>query len=344
MNGHTPRHFILSQQVNPFWLLKILFPLAQEMADLLNIKNEANQAKLLAIRKKMLGKGILTVFWQASTRTRFSFELAAKKIGLDVFAHTESAGLFSSSVKGETLADTIHVIGSYCLPHADHAIVMRHDKTGAALEAAKISPVTIVNAGDGTGQHPTQALLDAFTIWQKFHRLDNLTVAMVGDLTHGRTVRSLSYLLSKFPGVNLFFVSPENLKIGADITEHLRENRVAFSEIDSLKEVVGQADVVYTTRIQREWPDAKKVIYDPDNFRITPQILNLLKENAIVMHPLPRNPVDNELPTEVDGHPSARYFSQAQNGLFVRMALLYLIFSEATPEMPFPIPLLPEKY
>mgnify|MGYP000972443933 CR=1 FL=1 len=265
----------------------------------------------------LLDKIICTLFYQPSSRTRLSFEAAVLKLH-GQYISTENAKEFSSAAKGETLEDTIRVIGGYC-----GAIVMRHDETGAARRAAKVSSVPFINGGDGIGQHPTQALLDAFTIWEKFGQLCNLNVQFVGDLQNGRTVRSLVYLLSKFPNNRFIFTSPDLLRMRPDILEYLQRHNVVFREGN---EIDRRCDVLYVTRVQKEcFPDP--AIYDSvfGCYVIDNPIADSLPEHAIVMHPLPRV---NEIAVEVDDNPRAFYFKQAKNGLFVRMALLKLIFSD----------------
>ena len=319
------KHIIASQQFSKEWLEQHFFPLAEKMGNFL--VRTALASEFEAVQQEMRKKAIISLFYEPSTRTRSSFEIAAQNIGGRVIVHTENAKEFSSAIKGETLEDTIRVMSSLCLPYENHAIVLRHHQTGAAAKAAEVSNVPIINAGDGEGQHPTQALLDIFTIWQEFHHISGMKVAMVGDLLRGRTVRSLCYLLSKFPDVHIYFVAPEQLKMRQDIKDHLNEHGVSFTEHNDLHEVATLADVIYATRVQRERPGEEDVAYDAGKFSISDSVLELLPRHGIVMHPLPRNPQDGELPPSVDYHRSARYFAQAQNGLFVRMALLYMIFS-----------------
>jgi aspartate carbamoyltransferase catalytic subunit len=231
---------------------------------------------------------------------------------------TENAKEFSSASKGESLHDSTSVMCGY----AD-LIVMRHNEPGSAREAAEVSTVPVINAGDGSGQHPTQALLDLYTIKDSFSKIDGLSIAMVGDLKYGRTVRSLSYLLTKYNDIKIFYVSPSVCRMDDDIKAYLTEKGIEWAEEDSLDKVLPLVDCVYMTRIQKERfhdPDdymeaAGKYILDGSN-------VELMKENAIIMHPLPR--VD-EISTDVDSNPRAQYFQQAKNGLFIRMALLYLL-------------------
>ncbi len=263
------------------------------------------------------GRIMATLFYEPSTRTRFSFETAMLRLGGRVIS-TENAREFSSVSKGETLEDTIRILNGY----AD-VIVLRHSEAGAAARAAAVSHVPIINGGDGIGQHPTQALLDLYTIRKELGRLNGLEVAMVGDLAQGRTVRSLAYLLSKYPNIRISFVAPPLLKMKDDILEHLREHRVAYREESDLAKVLPDADVVYQTRIQKErfrdLADYQKV---KGVFVLDAASLKAMKPRSIIMHPLPR--VD-EIRMEVDADPRAAYFRQAQNGLFVRMALLAMV-------------------
>jgi aspartate carbamoyltransferase catalytic subunit len=229
---------------------------------------------------------------------------------------TENARQFSSVSKGETLEDTIRILNGY----AD-VIVMRHYESGAARRAADISRVPIVNAGDGTGQHPTQALLDLYTIQKELGHIDGISIAVVGDLANGRTVRSLCYLLAKYRNVRVYMVAPEVVRMREDIKEYLCRHDVWFREESDLRAIAPHIDVLYQTRIQKErFGDrtedylAARGVYVVDR-----HLLQSMRPDAIVMHPLPR--VD-EITTDVDGDPRAAYFRQAQNGLYIRMALL----------------------
>ena len=264
---------------------------------------------------------MITFFYEPSTRTRASFEIAMNMLGGKVIFSTENAKEFSSIAKGETIEDTIRVLCGY---YPD-IIVLRTDKEGTAKRAAKASSVPIINAGDGMGQHPTQALLDLYTIQKEIGRIAGTSIAMVGDLARGRTVRSLTYLYTKFPNIKIYFIAPEAARIKEDIKHYLRENNVWFEEGQNLKNVAPLVDVVYQTRIQKERDDFLKIPEKKEEFYIIDQeILGLMKKGAIIMHPLPR--VDEILP-EVDSDPRAAYFRQAGNGLKIRMALLQMILS-----------------
>jgi aspartate carbamoyltransferase catalytic subunit len=265
-----------------------------------------------------------TLFYEPSTRTRFSFEAAMHRLGGRVLT-TENAAEFSSVSKGETLEDTIRIMNGY----AD-VIVIRHSEVGAAQRAAAVSGVPVVNAGDGAGQHPTQALLDLYTIQKEIGGIDGLRVAMVGDLAQGRTVRSLAYLLSKYKGITIYFVAPPLLKMKEDILEHLRERGVRYEEESDLNKVLPEVNVVYQTRVQKERFGDRIADYERCRglYVIDRASLSQMQPNAIIMHPLPR--VD-EIAMEVDQDPRAAYFRQAQNGLYVRMALLKMILETMPP-------------
>ena len=264
------------------------------------------------------GRIMATLFYEPSTRTRFSFESAMHRLGGSVVS-TENAAEFSSVAKGETLEDTVRILNGY----AD-VLVIRHYDVGSAKRAASVSRIPVINAGDGPGQHPTQALLDLYTIHKEIGAIDGLRIAMVGDLAQGRTVRSLAYLLSKFQDIRIFFVAPPLLKMKEDILDHLREKQVWYAEETDLDKVLPQVDVVYQTRIQKERFGDRISDYEKCRgvYLINSDSLRLMRANAIVMHPLPRL---DEIAMEVDSDPRAAYFRQAQNGLCVRMALLSMV-------------------
>ncbi len=300
------KHVIEAQQFDPDFL-KRLFSRASEMQGLFNGNGSREQ-----LNKLLPGKMMFNVFYEPSTRTRMSFSAAAQHMGMEVVT-TENAKEFSSAAKGETLEDTIRTLCEY---HPD-AIVLRHHESGAAERAAEISTVPIINAGDGSGQHPTQALLDLYTIEKELGRLKDLKIIIGGDLSHGRTARSLTYLLTKFSGNEITFVSPQSLRIGEDIKKHLANTKTPFQETEDLETVLPKADVVYWTRVQKErLAEGEKV---EKHFIIDIPQLRLMKKDSILMHPLPR--VD-EITPAVDSTPQAAYFRQAGNGMFVRMAIL----------------------
>ena len=259
-----------------------------------------------------------TLFYEPSTRTRLSFEAAMYRLGGEVIT-TESAREFSSAAKGETLEDTIRIVEGY----AD-VIVLRHYESGAAQRAADVAAVPILNAGDGPGQHPTQALLDVYTIQKEIGGLDGIRVALVGDLANGRTARSLAYLLTKYEDVKLYFVAPDMVRMKDDIKAYLTEHGVGFEEEEDLMKVMAEVDVVYQTRIQRERFGDRIADYEAvrGKYIIDPAAMASLSDDAIVMHPLPR--VD-EIDPAVDKDPRAAYFRQAHNGVYIRMALLQMV-------------------
>ena len=301
-------HLIESQQ----FTLEILFQLFKR-ADELRIKTD----------NCLKGKVLATLFYEPSTRTRLSFESAMLKLGGGVIS-TENAKEFSSAIKGESLADTIRIVGGY-----SDCIVIRHYETGAAQCASEVSKVPIINAGDGKGQHPTQALLDVYTIFTEFGRLNNLKIAMVGDLASGRTVRSLCYLLSKFIGNKIVFVSPENLKIGWDIKEYLKGKGIAFEEEINLNKVLSDVDVVYMTRIQKERITFEDYEKARGKFIINESNLSLINASSRIMHPLPHCE-EIVLPIAIEeSDRRVAYFRQAENGLYVRMALLDMMLNSS---------------
>lgn len=307
-------HVIESQQF-PVASLEDVFESAKEMQFVVQYcKNNSKQCDLLK------GKKMINLFYEPSTRTRISFEIAMSYLGGHVFS-TENAREFSSAIKGETIEDTIRVLCGY---KAD-VIVLRHYEEGSAARAAKVSSVPIINAGDGKGQHPTQSLLDLYTIHKKFGRIDDLTIAMVGDLANGRTVRSLSYLLGKFEGIKIYFVSPECAKMKSDIKDYLQKHNTKFYEVNDLRSVAYEVDVIYQTRTQKErGSDFEKNNADGGFFMVNGEVLYSMKKHAIIMHPLPKN---DEISPEVDQDHRAVYYEQAENGLYVRMALLRMILS-----------------
>ena len=256
---------------------------------------------------------LASVFYQPSTRTRFSFEAAMHRLGGRVLS-TEHARTFSSEIEAEQVEDSIRIIGSYC-----DVIVIRHHETGGAARAAKVSPVPVINAGDGAGgQHPTQALLDLYTIFRE-RPLDGLSVAFIGELDRGRTARSLAYLLAKFERVKIFFVSPPELQMKTDILQYLDRHGVKYELESDIDRVVGEVDVVYQTRIR---PDRLPQVSGQHRYAINSSVLARMRHDALILHPLPRTV---ELDKTVDDDPRALYFRQAANGLFVRMALLTML-------------------
>jgi aspartate carbamoyltransferase catalytic subunit len=264
-------------------------------------------------------KVVATLFFEPSTRTKLSFDTAVKRLGGDTIGFDSSES--TSVVKGETLSDTIKIIESY----AD-AIVIRHPREGAARMASEVSRVPVINAGDGAGHHPTQTLLDLYTMRKECRKpIGDLKVAIVGDLRYGRTVHSLAYALSLYD-TKLCFVSPEQLRMPESIINYLRKHGVELLETPRIEDVLEQADVLYMTRIQKErFPDPSEYLKVAGAYRITPDTLGKVKDDMIVMHPLPRV---NEIDPGVDATRHARYFQQAFYGVPIRMAVLSLVMGK----------------
>ena len=255
-----------------------------------------------------------SLFFEPSTRTRLSFEAAMKRLGGNVIGFAQPGT--TSIQKGETLADTIRTAESYC-----DVIVMRHPKEGSARMAAEFAEVPIINGGDGAGHHPTQCLLDLFTIWKEKGKIEGNKVALLGDLKYGRTVHSLAYALALF-GVDMVFISPPELQMPKEVVEECKEMGVNI-EAKSTLEDIGDIDVLYVTRIQKErFPDPEEYKKVAGSYRIDLHTLKNVKEDMIIMHPLPR--VD-EISPDVDATKHAAYFRQTFNGVPVRMALLALV-------------------
>ena len=264
------------------------------------------------------GKLIASCFFEPSTRTRLSFETAVQRLGGKVIGFADGAN--TSAKKGETLADTARIISSY----AD-AIVQRHPKDGAARVLAEFSRVPVLNAGDGTNQHPSQTLLDLVTVYETQGSLNGLKIAMCGDLKYGRTVHSLAQALKNF-GCSFAFVSPPTLAMPDYITEELDEAGAAWQILPDLETAIEWADILYMTRVQRERFDEQEFAKIQGKFNLTAAMLAGAKDNLRVLHPLPR--VD-EIHPDVDGTPYAYYFEQAQNGVYARMAMLALVLNES---------------
>ena len=269
------------------------------------------------------GKILANLFYEASTRTDASFSIAMKRLGGEV--HNIVGVQFSSVSKGETLTDTVRVLSGYT-----DVLVLRHPQQGSAEAAAQAihaqcqqtgsGPVPLINAGDGVGEHPTQALLDAYTILQKCERLENLTIAMVGDLKHGRTVHSLARLLSLYKGIKLILIAPPSLPMPEELITLLESRGVEITQANSIEEVSQLADVWYITRVQKErFENEAAYSAVQGSYSVTAKTVSHMKPSAIVMHPLPRV---GEISEDVDTLPQAVYFEQAVNGMYVRMAIL----------------------
>jgi len=266
-------------------------------------------------KKVLNGKVLSTLFFEPSTRTRLSFESAMNRLAGKVIGFSDPTG--TSQKKGESLADTIRMADSY-----SDAIVIRHPQEGAARLAAEFAEVPVLNAGDGAGRHPTQCLLDLFTIKTEKKKIGSNNIVLLGDLKYGRTVHSLAYALALY-GANLTFVSPASLKMPKEVINECKDLGVEPVQTSSLEKVIKDADVLYVTRIQKErFPDAEEYNRVIDSYLIDNELLQNAKENLIIMHPLPRV---TEIDPEVDKTSHALYFKQAFNGVPVRMALLSLV-------------------
>ncbi len=277
-------------------IAKIMEPLAQKGSDILK------------------GKILATLFFEPSTRTRLSFESAMLKLGGSIIGFGDAET--SSVKKGENLADTVRTVENY-----SDVIALRHPLEGAARLAAEFAKIPIINAGSGAEEHPTQALVDLYTIQKEKGNIDGLKIALVGDLRYGRTVHSLAYALSLY-NIELYLVSPENLRMRREVLRTI-QNKIPVSESQNLEKIIPQVDVLYVTRIQKErFPDQAEYAKVKGIYRVDPKSLANAKTNMIILHPLPR--VDEIVP-EVDSMPQARYFQQARNGVVIRMALLSLV-------------------
>jgi len=258
---------------------------------------------------------VATLFFEPSTRTRLSFESAASRLGAKVIGFTDSAS--TSVKKGESLKDTILTVSKY-----SDIIVMRHPREGSAKYASEVSPVPIINAGDGSNQHPTQTLLDLYSIRKTQDSLDNKEVAFVGDLKFGRTVHSLVIALCSF-NTTFHLVSPVELKLPSYVKNHIKKRNLTYYQYTDLNEVISKVDILYMTRIQRErFSDPMEYEKVKNSYILKNDMLNDSKDNLKILHPLPRV---NEIAEDVDSNPKAYYFQQAQNGVFVRQALLTTI-------------------
>ncbi len=278
----------------------------------------ARQVKTEPQSQWLKGKVIASCFFEASTRTRLSFETAIQRQGGSIIGFADSANT-SMGKKGETLSDSIRMISSY----AD-AIVMRHPQEGSARLASEVATVPVVNGGDGSNQHPTQTLLDLFTIHECQGRLENLTVTFVGDLKYGRTVHSLAQALSLFE-CKFQFIAPEALAMPDYLLRELDSKNIEYSRVYSLEEAIPNSDILYMTRVQKERFDPTEYMHLASQYILSTDLLKNAPEHLRILHPLPR--VD-EIPFDVDKTPFAYYFQQAENGVYARQALLALILNE----------------
>jgi aspartate carbamoyltransferase len=290
--------------------LEYIFAVSHEMHDMVDHIGTFDLLK---------GKILANLFYEPSTRTSSSFTAAMERLGGSVIPINEVK--YSSVSKGESLADTVRTLECY----AD-VIVLRHPEVGSAAIAAHAARKPVINAGDGIGEHPTQALLDAFTIREELGLIDGLTVTLLGDLKHGRTVHSLARLLSLYK-VRLNYVAPEILRMPAELIDELKAKKVEQAEYATLETCLPGTDVLYVTRVQKE-RFTDEAVYESVKgaYVIDPRVMKSAKERMIVMHPLPRV---GEISMEVDDDPRAAYFRQMEYGLYVRMALLAMVLGKA---------------
>lgn len=266
--------------------------------------------------KAIEGKIVATMFYEPSTRTRLSFETAVLRLGGQVIS-TENASANSSVKKGETLKDTVRVLQNY----AD-AIVIRHSDVNSAIDAASVASVPILNAGSGKGEHPTQALLDMYTIREKRGKIDGVKVAILGDLVYGRTIHSLIKLLALYNDVEIYGLSKKDFMLPQEYIDFLKEKNINYTICNSFDDIPKDIDVMYHTRIQQERFEGD---FGKEEYIINKEVLSNFSENTIVLHPLPRT---GEISEDIDDDPRALYFEQAGNGLYIRMGLLLQAFNK----------------
>ncbi len=308
-NGWFGQHVLSVNQFNRS-KLEHIFEVAHSMRSMVERFGTADM---------LHGHVLANLFYEPSTRTSSSFNAAMVRLGGRVLSINEV--VYSSVSKGESLPDTVRTLECY----AD-VIVLRHPEVGAAATAARYAHVPIINAGDGVGEHPTQALLDLFTIQEELGRVDGLKVAMVGDLKYGRTVHSLTRLLTQYR-VELVFVSPDMLRLPPEIVAEVHSAGMAHRETDDIHNIIGDADVLYVTRVQKE-RFSDLALYDAvkEHYVVDPTLMARAKQEMIVMHPLPRV---GEIAYAVDEDPRAAYFRQMRNGMYIRMALLAAVLGKA---------------
>lgn len=280
-----------------------LFNLAEKL------RREIDEKGILDYAK---GKVMVTAFFEPSTRTKLSFQFAMKRLGGEVIDFEVTT---SSLVKGETDIDTLKIIDGY----NPDIIVIRQSKPHFPEQIAPMIRAPIINGGDGWNEHPTQALLDVYTIWREFGKVDGLTIGIMGDLKYGRTPSSLSYLLSKFKDITIYYIAPEPLQIRDEVIEKIKD-KVTYYKVSSVEEVIEKLDVLYVTRLQKErLPDPSMYEKLKGSYKVDVQLLSKFKKIPIIMHPLPRT---WELDPSVDTLPQAKYFEQARNGMYIRAALI----------------------
>lgn len=326
MRNHSPSpHLPFGENKQAEWYGKDIISVKQfDREDLEYIFGVAHEMRGMVERvgtfDLLKGKILANLFYEPSTRTSSSFTAAMERLGGSVIPINEVK--YSSVTKGESLSDTVRTLECY----AD-VIVLRHPETGSAAIAAKAARKPVINAGDGIGEHPTQALLDTFTIEEELGRLDGLTVTMLGDLKYGRTVHSLARLLSNFKDIRLNYVSPEILRMPKEVMEEVAAKKVPQTEVAALTKALPETDVLYVTRVQKErFEDPADYEKVKGAYVIEPEIMKSAKKDMIVMHPLPRV---TEISMDFDEDPRAAYFRQMEYGLYVRMALLAIVLGKA---------------
>ena len=323
--NHTNPHLPFGDQRTAPWYGKDIISVKQfGRSDLEYIFGVAHEMRGMVERigtfDLLKGKILANLFYEPSTRTSSSFTAAMERLGGSVIPINEVK--YSSVSKGESLPDTVRTLECY----AD-VIVLRHPETGSAAIAAKAARKPVINAGDGIGEHPTQALLDTFTIMEELGRLDNLSVTMLGDLKYGRTVHSLARLLSQFNGIKLNYVSPDILRMPKEVMDEVSQKNVPQAEFSSLEKVLPETDVLYVTRVQKErFEDPADYEKLKGAYVIDPDVMKAAKQEMAVMHPLPRV---GEISVDFDDDPRAAYFRQMEYGLYVRMALLAMVLGKA---------------
>jgi len=303
--------------MNPLYQRSLISIADLTKEEILFILKRAEEMKKKTPKEMLKSKILASCFYEPSTRTRLSFEAAMIRLGGSVIGFSDAE--CTSAKKGESLHDSIKVIGGY----AD-AIVLRHPSEGAARAASEATAKPVVNAGDGANQHPTQTLLDLFTIKECQKKLKGLNMAFIGDLKFGRTVHSLSVACAHFD-MRLFFVSPKQLMLPDEIGRFLKKQGVKFSFHHGIEEVLGKVDILYMTRLQKERLDPSTYEENKEMYTLKAEMLKKAKKNLKILHPLPRV---KEIEAAIDATPFAYYFQQAENGLYVRMALLSLILGE----------------
>jgi aspartate carbamoyltransferase catalytic subunit len=302
------RHVLDARQFTRQWLEDVLFPAALEL----------QQTPTERLETTLAGKRLFYLFYEPSTRTRVSFEMAATLLGATVHgidSHEQYA-------QEERLEDRIRVLNEY--PH--DFLLIRYDQEGGANRAAAVSRVPVINAGDGPGQHPTQALLDVYTLWRELGHIDGLRIALVGDLSYQRSTNSLAYLLAQFRDLHLYLVSPRLLRMRDEVRDYVAQSGATIEDVSDVGTVVESVDVVYVTRSQTDRLEhARRFEGEVGKYTVDSEVLARLPAHARVLHPLPRGP---ELPSEVDEDERIACFRQAANGLYVRMALLSLLATQ----------------